>query len=78
MVSYITNKANSTLCFLHRYLKSCPPHIKSSGYKSLVVPIIEHESTVWDPHLHKDIEKSKKFKDVQQDLLKIIIHGMQA
>jgi len=40
-ISNITNKANKALSFLHRTLKSCPPHIKSSCYKSLVVPIIE-------------------------------------
>ena len=76
-ISNITNKANSTLGFLRRNLKSCPPHIKSSSYKSLVVPILEYGSTVWDPRLHKDIIKIEKIQDVQQDLLKMIIHGMQ-
>jgi len=56
----ITNKANNTPGILHRNPKSCPPHIKSSCYKSLVVPIIEHGSTVWDPHLHKDINKTER------------------
>ena len=56
-VSNVTNMANSTLGFLHKNFKSCPPYIKSSCYKSLMVPIIEYGSTVWDPHLHKDINK---------------------
>ena len=34
-----------SLGFLHRNLKSCQPYIKSSCYKSLVVPIIEYGST---------------------------------
>jgi len=59
-ISNITNKANIALGFLHRYLKSCPPHIKISCYKSLIVPIIEYGSTVWDPYLHKDIEKIQR------------------
>ena len=59
-ISY--NEANSTLGFLHRNLKSCPPHIQSSCYKLLVVPIIEYGSTVWDPHLHKDINKIEKIQ----------------
>ena len=53
-VSNATNKANSTLGFLRRNLNSCLPYIKSSCYKS---PIIEYGSTVWDPHLHRDINK---------------------
>ena len=50
-------RLNITLGFLWRNLRSCPPYIKSSCYKSLVVPIIEYGSMVWDPHLHKDINK---------------------
>jgi len=53
----VTNKANSSLDFLRRNLKGCSPYIKSSCYKSFVVPIIEYGSTVLDPHLHKDINK---------------------
>ena len=52
--------ASNTLGFLHRNLKHCPPHIKSSCYKSLVVPVIEYGCTVWDPHTHKDIDKIEK------------------
>ena len=59
-ISKITNKANGTLSFLHRNLKNCPSHIKSSCYKSLVVPILECGCTVWDPHLQKDINKIEK------------------
>jgi len=61
-MSNITNKANSTLGFLHRNWKCCPSHIKASCYKSLVVPTIEYGSTVWDPHLHKDINKVEKIQ----------------
>ena len=53
-ISNITKKASNTLGFLHRNLKHCPPHIKSSCYKFLVVPVIEYGCTVWDPHTHKD------------------------
>jgi len=52
----------STLDFLHRNLKCCPAHMKASCYKSLVVPIIEYGSTVWDPHLQKDINKVEKIQ----------------
>ena len=48
-VSNAKNKANtnSRLGFFCRNLKSCPPYIISSCYKSLVVSII---SMVWNPH----------------------------
>ena len=59
-ISNITKKASNTLGFLHRNLKHCPPHIKSSCYKSLVVPVIKYGCTVWDPHTHKDIDKIDK------------------
>ena len=59
-ISNITKKASNKLGFLHRNLKHCPPHIKSSCYKSLVVPVIEYGCTVWDLHTHKDIDKIEK------------------
>ena len=59
-ISNITKKASNTLGVLHRNLKHCPPHIKSSCYKSLVVPVIEYGCIVWDPHTHKDIDKIEK------------------
>ena len=62
-ISYITKKVNNTLGFLRRNLKSRPPHITSSCYKSLVVPIVKYGCTVWDPHTHKDIDKIEKVQN---------------
>ena len=77
-ISKITNKANGTLSFLHRNLKNCPSHIKSSCYKSLVVPILEYGCTVWDPHLQKDTNKIlKNSKICSQIWSKMIILGTQ-
>ena len=33
-----------------RNLNQCPQNIKSNAYKSLVRPLIEYSSSVWDPH----------------------------
>jgi len=38
----VVNKANLVLGFLKRNLKYCPPEIKASCYKSLVIPILEY------------------------------------
>jgi len=49
-------KANCTLAFLRRNLNKCSPNIKQNCYKTLVRPILEYGSCVWDPHFKKDIE----------------------
>ena len=54
------NKANGTLSFLCRNLQNFTSHIKSSCYKSLVVPSLEYGCTIWDPHLQKDIENIQR------------------
>ena len=41
-ISNITKKASASLGFLHRNLKNCPPFVKNSCYKSLIVPILEY------------------------------------
>ena len=54
-IRQITNKANSIKGFLQRNLQSCPISVKVSGYKSLIKPILECASVVWDPYTRKDI-----------------------
>ena len=46
------SKANRTLGFLRRNLFSCSKNedVKETAYKTLVRPILEYGSTVWDPH----------------------------
>ena len=48
----VCSKANRTLGFLRRNLFSCPQDVKEAAYKSLVRPILEYGSTVWDPHFN--------------------------
>ena len=54
-ITKVVNKANSVLGFLQRNLKYCPPEIKTSCYKSLVIPILEYACTSWSPYFLKDI-----------------------
>ena len=45
-ISAITKKANSTLGFLRRNLKRCPPACKQQAYTSLVCPLLEYGAVV--------------------------------
>ena len=46
----VCSKTNRTLGFMRRNLFSCPQDVKEAAYKSMVRPILEYGSTVWDPH----------------------------
>ena len=58
----ISKKANSTLAFIQRNLHNCPSNVKETCYKSLVRPILENASSVWDPHQKTDIEMLEKIQ----------------
>ena len=45
-------------CNLH----NCPSNVKETCYKSLVRPILENASSVWDPHQKTDIEMLEKIQ----------------
>ena len=49
-VRNVRTKANRTLVFLRRNLFSCPQDVKEAAYKSMVRPILEYGSSLWDPH----------------------------
>ena len=59
-INRITSKANSTLGFLRRNLKACPPKLRETAYFSLVRSSLEYSSAVWDPFRQKDIDKLEK------------------
>ena len=59
----VCSKATRTLGFLRRNLFSCPQDVKEAVYKSMVRPILEYGSTVWDPHfngLNDELENVQK------------------
>ena len=61
-VSGVCSKANSTLGFLRRNLKKCPPSLKETAYISLVRSTLEYAATIWDPHLSLDISSIEKIQ----------------
>ncbi|MEW8489873.1 MAG: reverse transcriptase family protein, partial [Candidatus Thiodiazotropha endolucinida] len=56
-VDQAAKKANNSLAFLRRNLSSCPSQTKEPSYKSLVRPVLEYGSTVWDPHTQTNNSK---------------------
>ena len=61
-IDLISRKASSTLGFIQRNLKKCPPEVKKTAYISLVRSTLEYGATVWDPHLEKDIHKLERIQ----------------
>ena len=48
---------------LRRNLYSCPPDVKEAAYKGLVRPVLEYESSGWDPHTHGFQEELEKVQN---------------
>jgi len=59
-ISNITTKAFKVLNFLRRNLYQCSKETKSRAYLSLVHPILEYASTVWDPYTIKELERVQR------------------
>ena len=53
-------KPNRSLYFISRNLYDCPQKVKETAYKSFVRPNLEYASSVWDPHLKKEITALEK------------------
>ena len=59
-IATMTNKANSKLSFLCRYLKGCPEKLKQTAYFSLVSSFMEYGATVWDPYQKYNSDKIER------------------
>ena len=49
-IAATAKKAETARAFLARNIHSCPPEVKKQCYTTLVRPILEYASEVWDPH----------------------------
>ena len=56
-INDICAKANRALGFLRRNIKIGSVAIKQQAYFTLVRPLVEYASTVWDPHTNRNIRK---------------------
>ena len=61
-IQKISKKANSTMSFLRRNLKSCPEQCKKSAYISLVRSILDYSAIIWDPYYTSDIHKLERIQ----------------
>ena len=55
-ITNICNKANWTLGFLIRNLNISAKSVKENAYRSLVRPLVEYASLVWDPYNQNNIQ----------------------
>ena len=49
-INKTAKRANTTSAFLHRNIRTCPRKIKHLAYTTLVRPILEYASIIWNPH----------------------------
>ena len=61
-INNISTKANKILGLLKRNIYHCDTHTKAIAYKSLVRPILEYCSTIWDPHHKSDSAKLERIQ----------------
>ena len=59
-IGKITKKASSTLGFLRRNLRNCPPDNRRTAFIALVRSTLEYGAAVWDPYMQKDIDKLER------------------
>jgi hypothetical protein len=59
-ITTIVNKANRTLGFLRRSLKTSDSGLKTTAYRAVVRPILEYACAVWDPYTSSNIKSVEK------------------
>ena len=63
-INNIVNGAIKSLNFVRRNLHNCNESVKAAAYLGLVHPKLEYTSTVWDPHLIKDINSIERVQRI--------------
>ena len=70
-IDNITKNSSSTLGFLKRNLKYCPPKVKEKAYSSLVRPKLEYASPIWNPTQKTQI---KQIEQVQRNAARWVMN----
>ena len=60
LITDVCNKANKTLDFLRRNIKTTNQRLKNAAYKTFVRPVLEYASPVWDPFTANNIKALEK------------------
>ena len=71
-ITKTAQRANTTSAFLHRNIRTCPRKTKHLAYTTLVRPILEYASIIWDPHTASNINK---LETVQRRSARHIMHN---
>ena len=71
-INKTAQRANTTSAFLHRNIRTYPRKIKHLAYTTLVRPILDYASIIWDPHTDSNIHK---LETVQRRSARHIIHN---
>ena len=61
-IDRITSKANSTLGFIKRNIKTRNVRVRETAYNTLVRPQLEYTAPIWDPHTKQKIFQFEKIQ----------------
>jgi len=62
-ITKIITKANRVQGMLNRVLKTADTKTRLVAYKSLLRPILEYASQVWDPYLKKEVKRLERIQN---------------
>ena len=71
-INKTAQRANTTSVFFHRNIRTCPRKTKHLAYTTLVRPILEYASIIWDPQTATNIHKLEM---VQRRSARHIMHN---
>ena len=72
-INKMVNKARLTSSFIHWYLRKSPEFTKEFAYKSVIQPVMEYGSIMWDPHTQENINKTEMVQKKSGPLCKELI-----
>ena len=70
-IKNVVAKANSTSAFLQRNISQCPRETKVLCYQTLLRPVMEYASIIWDPHTRVNIDRLEM---VQRRYARFVFH----
>ena len=73
-INNTATKGHKTLGFLRRNFRRCTPSVKATTYKTMVRPILEYASTVWDP-AEGDTGDANLLEQVQRRAARFVVNN---
>ena len=70
-INTAAKKADGVRAFLQRNMRTCPPKVKKQCYTTLVRPMLEYGSVIWDPHIQVNINR---LEAVQRRAVRFIVN----